>query len=459
MSTTEELIGLRKSAEEAGLNVGWDANTGNVRIGENTFSPQQLQAMGGQLQNDSWMMPQGIVQGLTGRGASTPSINIDDISRYYQEMSGGYLQQQQAMAEQVYNNNIAMLEMALNQAVSEGQISVREAEKQFQEQSKVIEEQVYRDAEMTKLYGQDMGIQHSQQMIGLMQGDMARKTSLINKNMTERDIRINTIRDRLNSIKAEHDIEKVRYGSELGSSLMSATGQAQMMYGQAMGDLMSQDYARQQEYFNQEKIQRLIGQQRLDELDVSHEHRLTELGQEQVYKLDQMLTQHGYNVEMFDMQATQSMKELAERYRLEGILSAQQASAQLKIANAKISAENKRIEEERKDELERAKREYLDPNSDEYKIRVAKIEEASTMKARDAITSTVAEFELGAIFTNEYLDMKIEEPKTGFIQNMLHPPSYHTKKREQYEKDAEEKRKAEEARDRLLKQYGIGVLK
>ena len=45
---------LRDIAKNKGLNVGYDEMTKNVTVGSQTFTPDQLKGMGGQLVNQSW---------------------------------------------------------------------------------------------------------------------------------------------------------------------------------------------------------------------------------------------------------------------------------------------------------------------------------------------------------------------------------------------------------------------
>jgi len=53
-----QLYGLRSYAEQSGKNVSYDANTGNVTVGSNTFTPANLQSLGGYINNSGrWVLP------------------------------------------------------------------------------------------------------------------------------------------------------------------------------------------------------------------------------------------------------------------------------------------------------------------------------------------------------------------------------------------------------------------
>lgn len=57
-------IGLRSYAEGLGKSVGYDANTGNVTIGNRTVTPSQLTAMGGVLNNGTWTISESMARTL-----------------------------------------------------------------------------------------------------------------------------------------------------------------------------------------------------------------------------------------------------------------------------------------------------------------------------------------------------------------------------------------------------------
>ena len=95
---------------------------------------------------------------------------MDAIKQMIKGNSDAYYQTQKGQLEANLAKQIADLEIAYNSAVEEGKLSVKEAERQFGANKADLEKQAYLQSEETKAYGNDMGIQHSQQMVGLQQG-------------------------------------------------------------------------------------------------------------------------------------------------------------------------------------------------------------------------------------------------------------------------------------------------
>jgi hypothetical protein len=69
MGSLDQIVGLRDYTEKSGINVGWDSSTGSVSIGNQSYSPTELEALGAKLVNDRWQVPQSVIdQILYGRG-------------------------------------------------------------------------------------------------------------------------------------------------------------------------------------------------------------------------------------------------------------------------------------------------------------------------------------------------------------------------------------------------------
>ena len=92
-------------------------------------------------------------------------------------------QTQSAAIEKMRAASLAEVKKAYEDAVTQGDMSVREAQQAFEAQAAEINKQAYLDSERTAVYGNEMGLQNSQQMLGLMAGDNARKNNLINSNI------------------------------------------------------------------------------------------------------------------------------------------------------------------------------------------------------------------------------------------------------------------------------------
>lgn len=170
----------------------------------------------------------------------------DQFNNHLQSSADGFLQSQTAQIEKMAASQLAELQKAYEDAIAQGKISVREAERQFEEGKKAIEQQAYNDSEGINAHAQQRGIQNSQQMVGLQMGADARKNSTLNSNVSDRDMRINNIRDRIDAISKQKDIDSARVNAERDYNILGAQGQAQQMVSQGMSQFMQQDYFNQQ---------------------------------------------------------------------------------------------------------------------------------------------------------------------------------------------------------------------
>ena len=140
--------------------------TRRLAKGEEGTSPQQTQQENSQGNSDTRM---------------------DDLMAMFQQQSQANYERQKALADQALNEELTALEHAYAEAVEQGKLSVREAEKQFEKQKSQIQEKAYIQSESTRAYSNDMGIQHSQQTLGLQQGDDKRVRGMVNDNISDRD--------------------------------------------------------------------------------------------------------------------------------------------------------------------------------------------------------------------------------------------------------------------------------
>lgn len=245
-----------------------------------------------------------------------PNTSMNDMMNALATMSGAYMQQQQSMLEATRQNQLANLQKAYSDAVASGKMSIRDAEDQYVQQLDAINQAAYQDAERTKLYGQNMGISNSQQMVGLMQGDNARKNSLLNQNMTVRDKRINDIRDRINAITTQRDLDVANVNAQYDAGLQQAAGTAMMNMGNNAFGLMQNDYTANREH-----------QRALELSDIEYERAKEKMNEEQRFALEKMEKEHGYAVARARLSATleaqmreaQANSELEMLYRAYGI--------------------------------------------------------------------------------------------------------------------------------------------
>lgn len=183
--------------------------------------------------------------GLGDGGTAVPGTGTNGLTNMQSmlgNMSKGYVDKMSSAAQIARDAEIAELQQSLAQAVEEGKISVRDAQAQFDEQKKGIEQKAYVDAERTGLYANDMGIQNSQQMLGLQAGDNARTNANINANVNERDRRINDVKDRINALKNQTNIGIAKANANYGSRVLGYQGEAMQNENQNLFDLAKGDY-------------------------------------------------------------------------------------------------------------------------------------------------------------------------------------------------------------------------
>lgn len=364
-----ELIGLRASAEGQGSNVGWDAKSGNVTVGDKQYTSQQLQSMGGQMVNDSWQLPQNAIQSMLGSGAKqTPQFNQQDqmknMMQSNQQMGDAQFKQQKAQLDMMLESQITQLKMAYDQAITDGQISVRDAEAQFEEQKGAIEQQAYLDAERTGLYSQDMGIQNSQQAIGLMQGDQARNNSLINQNMTTRDKRVSDIKDRLNNVRKEKNLALVQAQAEHGYGILGAKADANKMVAQNAFGLMQDDYsanrgqqfAKDNMYLGDElqRGQMELGQEYAkDNMETQFQNALKSATHDSELAIKRMTMQQGFDLEKMSQSLKDDITKMAKQFGYSSALETQSSKNAISQIQAKYELEVKAEENAYAKKLER----------------------------------------------------------------------------------------------------------
>lgn len=285
------------------------------------------------------------------------------MQEYLQGASDSYFKQQQAMLESNLTAQISELQSAYQDAVAQGQLSVRDAETQFEEQVKQIQQQAYLDSERTSLYGQQMGLQNSQQMIGLMQGDAARKQSLMNENQVNRDKRINDIKDRMNAITSQKDIAIARANADYRTGLLGASAESQRMYNEGMFGLMSSDYAAKRDQNYAQENLRLQDELTRGQMGVQHGYDLEKMEEgfqnslrlathESALMIERMNVQHGLDLEKMSRALQDDIAKMSIQYGHQASLQSQahqnamaKVSAEYKMkAQAEVEAYNRELE-------------------------------------------------------------------------------------------------------------------
>ena len=233
-----------------------------------------------------------------------------EYDKYEQLMKGSSdaaYRQQQAMLDSTLNKQLADLEMAYKEAINQGEMSVRDAEAQFEAQKAELQKTAYQQAEATKAYGSNMGITHSQQMIGMQQGDNARMNKLQNSNAGDRDRRINDIQDRIKMLSAQKDLQTGAAKAEHGYASAGARSQADYAYMQSMGDFASKDYFTQQQRQHDFDMSDLQYNQNMDMSDRQFAQGNYMADKQYGQNLFMSDKSHGQNMQMSDKQFGQGL--------------------------------------------------------------------------------------------------------------------------------------------------------
>lgn len=285
------------------------------------YAGAQQQQMYQQVQQQQQQYsPQNIMDRQQGGNAE----RMAQLQQMLQQGADATYNSQKSQLDATLNQQLTDLQAALEEAVANGEMSIRDAHAAFEENKGSIEQQAYNDSESTKLQAQDRGIQNSQQMLGLQQGDNARTNSLINKNMTERDKRVSDVKDRLNQLKNTSKLQSASATAQHGYGLAGAKGaaDAQMYQNQfSMGledykldrdqqfqlDKSGMDQANQMQMQQQQQVyalQQLTTQQKysLEQFAVQYGYDLSKMGVDQAYKLAQMASQNGYDMGILNQQ-------------------------------------------------------------------------------------------------------------------------------------------------------------
>ena len=246
----------------------------------------------------------GQLQGAGGAlGAGEAFGSYQDLMR---ETSDGFYTSQKAEIDRMASGQLAELEKMFADAISEGKISVRDAEKDFAAQSKEIEQKAYEQNEELKLHGQNRGIVQSQQMLGLEQGANSRTNTMNNANVSDRDGRINDIKDRITAITQKKDIDARRIGTDRDQNLLSAKGTASQMYASGMADFASKDYFSDKAHSQNKEMSSLGLSNDLTKMLTQQGYTAENISQEQVNKLQ-------YLDSAESIRLTNNLVELAQR--------------------------------------------------------------------------------------------------------------------------------------------------
>lgn len=231
----------------------------------------------------------------------------------------------QAQLGQARDSQISELQKAYADAVASGEMSIREAEEAFKANKSNIERQAYNDAERTALMAEDRGIANSQQMMGMVAGDNARTNSLLSQNMTERDKRIADVKDRINALTKQKDLDIANANSTYNYSLANNRSQIASALTNQMFQMGYDDHNRRADQRFQLGQMDLQNQYAIDQMEkqfgfqekmagVQHGFDLEKMGLSQKYQLEQMAKAFGYDLDKMSVQQQYQLAQMAEQF-------------------------------------------------------------------------------------------------------------------------------------------------
>jgi hypothetical protein len=276
---------------------------------------------------------------IMNRQTKDSSETMARYNRLLESQAQAQVSQAEAGYAQARDQQIAELQKTLNQAVLDGQLSVKQAEQQFEAQKKQIQAQSYQDQEVTSQNAQAMGIQNSQQMLGMMASDQARNQSLNNDNMTARDMKIYEINNRLNAIKSSVGTDMATVNSNYNHAVTQAQSQIMAnMYGtqyetqlneyNRLANLQAQfDQMGLSQKYNKENMAIEQGYN-LQNMEIQQQYALAQMSQQQRYTLEQFAVQQGYDLQKMGVQQQYQLAQMAQQYGYDVGLQQRQQSFQ-----------------------------------------------------------------------------------------------------------------------------------
>lgn len=334
---SEPNVVLRDLATQNRQNVAYDEKTKNVQIGSVIYTPTQLQDVGGQLSGGRWILPQDsankIIGGQSGWQSPQQQAQMGQMQSILKDMSNQYYDGQSAQLSSSRDSQIKELQSAYADAMYDGRSGIRDANSFYDGQASQINNQAYLDSEKTALYGNEMGVQNSQQMLGLMAGDNARKNSLMNQNMSERDKRISEINDRLSSINTKKNLDIANTNAQYDAGLLQAKSQSGQMYNNSMFGLMQDDYSSNRN--QQNALNQLDYQDKITSSQMEHQDKIQrgQMGYQSQLAIEQMGKQHYFDMDTLAKSFENDLKKMQTQFGYSSSLQSQSARASANAAS------------------------------------------------------------------------------------------------------------------------------
>jgi hypothetical protein len=169
---------------------------------------------------------------------------LKSMEDYLKNSSDSMFKQQEAGFMKTRDEQINGIKSAFDEAVKTGQMSIDEANQAYDGAVKQLDANLYRDSQLTNLTSFDRGLQNSQQMIALQQGDVNRKNVAQTEYATERTRRVSALNDRIASITKQKDIDVNQANTDFNYNVTGARAQADMQLNDGMFQLKQAEYDR-----------------------------------------------------------------------------------------------------------------------------------------------------------------------------------------------------------------------
>lgn len=325
----QQYIAKIQSAAQAGQALQ-APNDWKNSIYQQAASPQQAQNAGfQQMIQQQQLLPsqqQGMsIQDIIAQSQTNSDAKLQSMQGLLQNSANSQIDSQTALLSQARDKELADLQLAMQEAINQGQLSVKEAEKQYESAKAGVLNQAYTDSELTNLRAHDRGIQNSAQMIGLQQGDNYRRDSLLNQNLTTRDEQINAINNQLEQMKYQNAVGQSQANASYGYGLAAATGQINAdMYDKLSGmtwedyqRIAGQEFGLQQGQINQQySLEQMLQQQQYAKDNMSQAQQYTQqnMATEQNYTQTNMDKQQGFDMTKLSTQQKYTLEQMAKSF-------------------------------------------------------------------------------------------------------------------------------------------------
>lgn len=367
------------------------------------------------------------------------------------------------------SNQLAELQKAYADAVTNGELTVREAEEAFNAQKSELDAAAYQASQQRGVLGAQRGIGNSQQLAGMQATDQANFDKLKNSATTARNTQVNEIRQRINALTTQKDLDLAKVNESYNAALSGARSQADLQYNAAVNNLNAGDYAADRAFSEQMAQLNSAQQAQMAQLNMqnvnagaqailqsklnaqaqqagfknqvemqqmAHGQALEILAKQAGYQSAQDAVRHGYDMEkltstqefaklMADITQGYTQSNMGLQYGYDiGKINQQgaiQGSLQSAAQKNAESLWDKQQAAKDNDYYKSLSREAvslgLSPMANEYAVRQAQQKQASSVKKQDAIDKMTTEYDMKNVFGNPILPQALAEQNAGKLKN------------------------------------------